>query len=244
MRGWMAQCAKLLDPLYRAMKKELFGSKVIGTDDTRLKCSIASFHSPESGGSGLMWAMRIIRGLFTLHAHAIAGGPAKFLEGYKGYLQANAYSVYDAFFKGDRGMIEVGCWMHAGDTFYKALESDQRMGPALHLITRVYAVEDRAKALALSAEQRLALRKRVSVRLMEKLHNYLLELKTDVLPRSPSGAGCVCAESMGSADALSRRRRSGNRQRRQRASESGTSRWDEATGHSSEAITVAERRRY
>ena len=26
-------------------------------------------------------------------------GPAKFLEGYKGYLQADAYSVYDAFFK-------------------------------------------------------------------------------------------------------------------------------------------------
>src|SRR5262249_6498721 len=39
-------------------------------------------------------------------------GPAKFLEGYKGYLQADAYSVYDAFFKPQRGMIEVGCWMH------------------------------------------------------------------------------------------------------------------------------------
>ena len=40
-------------------------------------------------------------------------GPAKFLEGYKGYLQADAYSVYDAFFKPQRGMTEVGCWMHA-----------------------------------------------------------------------------------------------------------------------------------
>ena len=40
-------------------------------------------------------------------------GPAKFLEGYKGYLQADAYSVYDAFFKGARGLVEVGCWMHA-----------------------------------------------------------------------------------------------------------------------------------
>src|SRR3954447_16423666 len=40
-------------------------------------------------------------------------GPAKFLEGYAGYLQADAYSVYDAFFKPARGLIEVGCWMHA-----------------------------------------------------------------------------------------------------------------------------------
>jgi len=43
-------------------------------------------------------------------------GPAKFLEGYKGYLQADAYSVYDAFFKPERGMTEVGCWMHYPDT--------------------------------------------------------------------------------------------------------------------------------
>lgn len=27
--------------------------------------------------------------------------------------QADAYSVYDAFFKPQRGMTEVGCWMHA-----------------------------------------------------------------------------------------------------------------------------------
>ena len=43
-------------------------------------------------------------------------GPAKFLEGYKGYLQADAYSVYDAFFKSERGMTEVGCWMHYLDS--------------------------------------------------------------------------------------------------------------------------------
>ena len=30
-------------------------------------------------------------------------GPAKFLEGYKGHLQADAYSAYDASFKPERG---------------------------------------------------------------------------------------------------------------------------------------------
>ena len=72
---------------------------------------------------------------------------------------------------------------------FKALESDEpHMGPALHLIARLYAVEERAKALALSAEQRLALRQRVSARLIGKLHQYLLELQPEVLPKSPSGA--------------------------------------------------------
>ena len=189
MGGWMVQCAKLLDPLYQAMKKELFGSKVIGTDDTGVKVLDRKLPFARIG--------RIWPYVGDAHHPVIVydytptrsrAGPAKFLEDYKGYLQADAYSVYDGFFKGERGMIEVGCWMHARRYVYKALESDQRLGPTLHLIARVYAVEDRAKALALSGEQRLALRKRVSARLMERLHKYLLELKQDVLPKSPAAA--------------------------------------------------------
>ena len=126
-------------------------------------------------------------------------GPAKFLEGYKGYLQADAYSVYDAFFKSQRGMTEVGCWMHARRYFFKALEFDEpHMGPALHLIARLYAVEERARRLSLSAEQRFVLRQRVSARLLGKLHQYLLELQ----PESPSGAAVRYA--LNQWDALTR----------------------------------------
>jgi len=46
-------------------------------------------------------------------------GSAKSLEEYKGYLQADAYSVYDAFFK-PQGMTEVGCSMHARRYLFKA----------------------------------------------------------------------------------------------------------------------------
>ena len=49
-------------------------------------------------------------------------------------------------------------------------------------------MEDRAKALSLSAEQRRALRQRVSARLLKQLHQYLLALQSQVLPKSPSGA--------------------------------------------------------
>ena len=190
MGGWMARCAELLGPLYGAMKEELFGSKVIGTDDTSVKVLDRKLPFARTG--------RIWPYVGDAHHPVIVydytptrgrAGPAKFLEGYKGYLQADAYSVYDAFFKPARGITEVGCWMHARRYFFKALETDQQhMGPALHLIARLYAVEDRAKALSLSAEQRLALRQRVSARLLAKLHQYLLELQPEVLPKSPSGA--------------------------------------------------------
>jgi transposase len=190
MGGWLAQCAQLLAPLYQLMKKELFRSKVIGTDDTGVKVLDRKLPFARIG--------RIWPYVGDAHHPVIVydytptrsrAGPAKFLEGYNGYLQADAYAVYDAFFKGVRGMTEVGCWMHARRYFFKALASDpQSMGSALHLIARLYAVEERAKALALSPEQRLALRQRVSKRLSEKLHQYLQQLQQHVLPKSPAGA--------------------------------------------------------
>jgi len=58
------------------------------------------------------------------------------------------------------------------------------MGKALHLIACLYSVEDHAKGL--TGDERLALRKRLSAPLMAKLYKYLLEIRDDVLPKSPS----------------------------------------------------------
>jgi len=190
MCGWMAQCADLLEPLYVSLKEVLFQSKVIGTDDTGVK--VLDIKLPFAR-TGCIWPYHGDKDhpviVYDYTATRERAGPEKFLDGYRGYLQADAYSVYDAFFKSERGMTEVGCWMHARRYFFKALESDEpHMGPALHLIARLYAVEERAKALSLPAEQRQALRQRVSARLLGKLHQYLLELQPEVLPKSPSGA--------------------------------------------------------
>jgi len=190
MGGWLAQVGELLDPLYESAKKVLFGSKVIGTDDTGVKVLDSKLPFARTG--------RIWPYLGDAHHPVVVhhytrtrgrDGPAKFLEGYKGYLQADAYSVYDAFFKPARGLTEVGCMMHMRRYFYKALDSDQeRMGKALHLIAKLYRVEDRAKGLR--AEERLALRQRLSAPVMAKLHAYLLRIGEEVLPKSP-GARAV-----------------------------------------------------
>jgi len=190
MGGWLAQSAELLAPLYQFMKKELLESKVIGTDDTSVKVLDPKLPFARNGR---IWPYvgdeehpLIVYDYTPTRGRA---GPAKFLEEYEGYLQADAYAVYDAFFAEGRGMIEVGCWMHARRYFFKALDSDEaRMGQALHLIARLYAVEERAKALALTPEQRLALRQRVSKKVLDQLHRYLLPLQQDVLPKSPAGA--------------------------------------------------------
>ena len=184
--GWLPAVAELLEPLYQLAKQVLFQSKVIGTDDTGVKVLDRKLSFARVG--------RIWPYLGDAHHPVILhdytptrgrDGPAKFLNGYRGYLQADAYCVYDAFFKAARGLTEVGCMMHMRRYFFKALDSDQqRMGKALHLIACLYSVEDHAKGL--TGDERLALRKRLSAPLMAKLYKYLLEIRDDVLPKSPS----------------------------------------------------------
>jgi len=52
------------------------------------------------------------------------------LAGYQGYLKADAYSVYDAFYKGAKPVLtEVACWAHARRYAFHARETDTaRMG--------------------------------------------------------------------------------------------------------------------
>ena len=187
MGGWLPAVAELFGPLYLAAKKLLFESKVIGTDDTGVKVLDRKLPFARTGR---IWPYvgdadhPVV--IYDYTPTRGRDGPAQFLNGYTGYLQADAYCVYDAFFKPVRGLTEVGCMMHARRYFYKALDSDQqRMGKALHLIARLYAVEDRAKGLA--GEERLAVRKQLSAPVIAKLHQYLLEIHDEVLPKSPAG---------------------------------------------------------
>lgn len=188
MGGWTAQSADLLNPLYVVAKGVLFQSKVIGTDDTVVK--VLDLKLPFAR-RGRIWPYYgdaehpVI--LYDYTATRERAGPEAFLKGYRGYIQADAYGGYDAFFKDpERGLIEVGCWAHARRYYRKALESDQgRMGPALLLIAQLYRFEEQGRPL--TSEERLRLRQLQSRPILDKLHEYLLEIQAEILPKSPEG---------------------------------------------------------
>ena len=243
MGGWMAQSAGLLEALYRCAKKVLFESRVIGTDDTGVKVLDPKLPFARTG--------RIWPYLGDAHHPVVVhhytptrgrDGPAGFLEGYKGYLQADAYCVYDAFFKPARGLIEVGCMMHMRRYFYKALDSDaERMGKALHLIARLYWVEDRARGLG--AEERLALRQRLSAPVMRKLHAYLLQIREEILPKSPAARAVRYALNHGTHSRASCRMATLQSTMAQPSGPIAMSPSDAATGHFSAATKAAKLRR-
>ena len=126
-------------------------------------------------------------------------GPAAFLEGYRGFLQADAYGGYDGIYPGSDGtIVEVACWSHARRKFYDARANAPReANRVLEWIRQLYDVEDRAREL--TAEARQALRQRESVPILDRIEAYLDELSPRVLPKSALGKAMTYAQNQRAA---------------------------------------------
>ncbi|MFO1051991.1 MAG: transposase [Planctomycetota bacterium] len=114
-------------------------------------------------------------------------GPRRVLAGFKGYLQADAYSAYDNLF-GSGDIVEVGCMAHARRKFRDALDTAPEFArPAMQAIQALYHVERQCKALELSNDQRFAKRQVESKSTFDALRAWIAELKSRTLPKSPIG---------------------------------------------------------
>jgi hypothetical protein len=124
-------------------------------------------------------------------------GPAKWLAGYEGYLQADAYGGYDGVFH-SQNVTEVACWAHARRKFYDAQDSDERRSTQmLALVGQLYQIERESKEL--SDALRLAVRLERSVPVLEKIKSWLDTEQEIVLPRSPMAAAITYAQNQWTA---------------------------------------------
>src|SRR5262249_61546741 len=79
--------------------------------------------------------------VFDFTADYTAAGPERFLEGYRGYLQADALAQYEGLY-GAGQVLHACCWAHARRKFVAAVEAgDERGNAALDWIRQLYAIE-------------------------------------------------------------------------------------------------------
>ena len=188
MCGWAMSAAEILSPLYDLMRARVRKSRVIHTDDTTVPVL-----DPEQNKTktGRLWVyLGDAANPYAVYDYTPdrkRDGPEKFLAGFKGYLQADAYAGYDRIYApGD--VIEVACWAHARRKFVEARSSDDlRSLTAVAWIKRLYAVEDEAKERGLDGEKLRALRQEKSKPLLEGLGAWLLTEQEKVLPKGPLG---------------------------------------------------------
>lgn len=185
---WVSHVAGLAAPVVEALKRMVLSSRKVHTDDTPITVLDPSAE-PVGSRRGYMWVYisEFDDVVFDYTDSHQRDGPASFLQDYRGYLQADAFSGYDGIYA--PGLIwEVACWSHARRKFFDTLVYyPTEAKRILDRIGRLYAVESRAKALKVSPEKRLEWRQRFSRRRLEQLRRYLDELSVQVLPKSPLG---------------------------------------------------------
>jgi hypothetical protein len=143
--GWLGAahdvCYRIVDAMCEESRAKAF---CIATDATGARVR------PEGKGTCENWHVFV---LIADHDHVVFryakehSGPTVelLLEGFKGYLLADAAPIYDVLYR-DHDMIEVCCWFHARRYFWRALASDrERALEALALISRLFEVERRCR---------------------------------------------------------------------------------------------------
>jgi len=186
--GWVAYVAVTLAPIVEAMKACVRNSRKVHTDDTPITVLDPSI-KPVGSRRGYMWVYIGDRDdvVFDYTNSRKRDGPESFLQGYRGYLQADAFSGYDRICTGG-DVIEVACWAHARRKFFEAQGSHGvEARQMLTRIGRLYAIERRAKRLHVSPERLLAWRQCHARRRLQQLRAELDRLSLTVLPRSALG---------------------------------------------------------
>ena len=198
---WRAGAAGLLLPLCWLMRQRLLLSRVVHGDDTSVKLRV------EGAGrttKAHLWAYigdaDYPYVVFDFTADYTADGPERFLDGYRGYLQADALAPYEGLYA--QGKVKhCCCWAHARRKFVAAAEGgDERAERALGLIRQLYAVardlppllppaDDPAAAQQRRQreEQRRQLRQRQAGPVLEELKRWLDEQRPQALPKSALG---------------------------------------------------------
>ncbi|MGL4553376.1 MAG: IS66 family transposase, partial [Gemmataceae bacterium] len=140
--GWLRQAADLLSPVVGLMHERLLLSRVIHGDDTGVKLRVKG---ADKAKRAYLWACigdaDFPYAVFDFTADHTAAGPERFLDGYRGYLQADALAQYEGLYAS--GLVKhCCCWAHARRKFVAAAEAgDTRAEAALALIRHLYAVE-------------------------------------------------------------------------------------------------------
>jgi transposase len=119
---------------------------------------------------------------------------SEFLQGFKGYLQTDAYGGYNRLCQpeneGGQGCTPLGCWSHGYRKFEEALIANPNCtlsSEMLAKIGRLYDIEKYAKAHSLSAEAVKELRQERSKPILEEIYQWLVHHKPTVVPKGHLG---------------------------------------------------------
>jgi hypothetical protein len=181
--------AALLDPLYRAMQERMKKSYVLHVDETPILL-LRPRRTAQAwtfiGDSDHPYT------LFDVTDGRDEIFPARFLQGFQGYVQADGYTGYNLI-HGD-GQRHVGCWAHVRRKFFESRGNEpDKANRALAMIRTLYAVEREILQQELTGQAVVDLRRTRAGPVHKTMRTWLEEEHRTSLPRSPYGEAVTYA---------------------------------------------------
>ena len=185
---------ELLIPICVPMKADLKAGGYIQADETTTP--VQSERHKGRNHQGYMWEYGRPFGpvVYDFRMGREREGPMKFLAGYNGKLQTDAYAAYETV--GGPGLTHFGCMAHARRKFDEAIKlnpKDAQSAAILKEIGNLYAVESDAREAHLTPIEREGVRRERSVPVLEKIKEMLIQARAGTLPKLALGKACAYA---------------------------------------------------
>jgi len=181
MQGY--ESIQILEEVFR---QAVFEDNIIFTDDTVIPLQ-------EKGKGKLkkarMWVY--VRGgtgpsliFYEFSIDRTKKRPLDFLEGYKGYVHADAYSGYDELFRKEE-IIEVGCWAHARRKFDESVSS--RPKEATEILARIARLyhEVETPCRDMTPDDRKLFRQEHAKPILDQIFARIEEMRNQTIPSEP-----------------------------------------------------------
>jgi transposase len=181
LASWMIRLGELIMPLINLAEEVQLAHDILQMDETTVQVLKEEGRAAQS--ESRMWVRRggpsdkpVI--LFNYDPSRSGKVAWRLTEDFKGYLQSDGFSGYDAVGKRE-GVVHVGCLAHARRKFDEALKA-QRAGDrgglaaeGVVLIQRIYRIEKAAREAGLTPEQRKQLRDERARPVWDELRRWL-----------------------------------------------------------------------
>jgi transposase len=190
MCNWIEESTSLLKYIVEAMAEDARKAHCIAIDATGVLVQ-----AKEKCRRGYFWVMvaDYDHVLFRFTPRHVQEGPKEFLHGYKGYVLADASSVYERLYE-EEDVTEVGCWAHSRRRFYDALSSDKERALAgIAFIAQLYEIDNDIKKKDLAPIARTEKRRERAEPVLEAFKIWLDIEHLTALPKSPIGKAIAYA---------------------------------------------------
>lgn len=190
---WVEQVAQWLKPIYEVMKSSLLKGSYLQADETPIRYLDPDL--PGKSQTGYLWAYSRPKGevIFEWQTSRGREGPAEFLKGYQGLLQADGYGVYRSLAKERKELVLLGCMAHARRKFHQALEEDKRAAWIIRQIGHLYSLEKRLRTDGAGPALREAYRRSQARPVLDRIERALRIIQPKVLPKSLMGTAIAYA---------------------------------------------------